>query len=195
MKTNLRACSRQALLSIAIVGGITVLGPAAQAQCSKFSPRPVAWQALPLFAASPLGDLPAASTGTPEPRARGGNVSIVGLWKMTFTSGGQVVDQAFEVFHEDGTELMVDTSAPASGNVCVGVWAKTDGLTFQLNHPSWTFNDQGILNGTAAIKLNLTISPDGNQVSGTFTVDVFTLAGTNILHETGTVAGQRVNVQ
>jgi hypothetical protein len=194
MKTNFRARSRQALLSIAIVSGITMLGPAAQAQCSRFSPRPVAWQALPLFVTSPLGDLP-ASAGTTEPRARGGNVSIVGLWKMTFTSGGQVVDQAFEVFHDDGTELMVDTSAPSSGNVCVGVWAKTDGLTFQLNHPSWTFNDQGILNGTATIKLSLTITPDGNQVTGTFTVDVLTLAGTNILHETGTVAGQRVSVQ
>ena len=161
----------------------------ASAQCSNMSPRGgVAWTSE---AAMPdTGQ----SLSKIHPLAQGGNASIVGLWKTTFTSGGQVVDQAWEVFHSDGTEIMVDTSAPASDNVCVGVWAKTDGLQVKLNHPSWTFDDKGNLNGTAAIKMDLTIDPNGNSFIGTFTVDVFDLSGNTLLHLAGSVSGKRVMV-
>lgn len=160
-----------------------------QAQCSSMSPRPfVAWQ----NEAATVAPAPALSARAELPE-HGSNASIVGLWKTTFTSGGQVVDQAFEIFHSDGTEMMVDTAPPASDNVCVGVWAQVSGLGVKLNHPSWTFDDKGTLNGTAAIKMNLTLDPHGASFTGTFTVDVFDLAGNNLMHLTGTVAGKRIS--
>ena len=174
------------LIFAALLTGATVSSNL-QAQCSSMAPRPfVAWQseAISLPAAPALS----ARAELPE---RGANASIVGLWKTTFTSGGEVVDQAFEVFHSDGTEMMVDTAPPASDNVCVGVWAAT-GQGVKLNHPSWTFDDKGVLNGTAAIKMNLTLDPHGSSFTGTFTVDVFDLAGNTLVHLTGTVAAKRI---
>src|SRR5215475_7071732 len=32
--------------------------------------------------------------------------SIVGLWNVTFSSGGQVVDVAYDAWHSDGTEIL-----------------------------------------------------------------------------------------
>ena len=49
---------------------------------------------------------------------------IVGLWKVTFTSGGQVTDVGFDAWHSDGTETLNDVS-PISHNVCLGVWKQT----------------------------------------------------------------------
>lgn len=161
------------------------LNPSLYAQCSSMVARPfVAWQNE-----APVAPAFSARAEMPE---RGSNASIVGLWKTTFTSGGQVVDQAFEIFHSDGTEMMVDTAPPASDNVCVGVWALATSLGVKLNHPSWTFDDKGTLNGTAAIKMNLTLDPHGASFTGAFTVDVFDLAGNNLMHLSGTVAGKRI---
>jgi hypothetical protein len=183
-------------LALAVFTGCAFFTSTAHAQCSAMKPKSaIAWQAVqaynPFFASPAL--VPDASIGK-TPQARGGDPSIVGLWRVTFTSAGQVVDQAFEVFHGDGTEMMVDTSAPASDNVCVGIWAQVNGLEFKLNHLSWTFDDLGNLNGTATIKLDVNLDPNSNLFKGTFTVDVFALTGAVVLHLDGTVAGQRVTV-
>ena len=153
--------------------------------------KPIAVPAYnPMFLAGPRAPL----ANRPVRQARGGDPSIVGLWQTNFTSGGQVVDQAYEVFHSDGTEMMVDTSAPASDNVCVGVWAQVDGLEFKLNHVSWTFDDQGNLNGTATIALDVTLDANSNIFTGSFTVDVYDLKGAVLEHLIGTVAAKRVTV-
>jgi hypothetical protein len=159
---------------------------------SNMSPKTaVAWNHLPSYAPAIRA---LAAPVRPEDDSRAADQSIVGLWKVTFFFDGQVVDQAFEVFHSDGTELMNDTAPPASGNVCVGVWANTDGRTVKLNHPSWTFDAAGNLNGTATIKTSITLDHTGNSFSGTFTVDVFSLTGVNLQHLAGTVSGQRILV-
>jgi hypothetical protein len=116
------------------------------------------------------------------------------MWKVTFSSGGAAVDQAFEVFHSDGTELMVDTAPPATGNVCTGVWARIDGVNFKLNHPSWTFDDKCNVTGTAIIKVNILLDTNSNNFTGTFTVDILNNAGSPLQHLTGTVAAQRINI-
>jgi hypothetical protein len=189
MKTNFLG---RPILHVAIVTACTAFTSTAHAQCSSMSPKTaVAWQNLPSYA-------PDIRALAPHERADDGsdsaNSSIVGLWKVTFVSGGQVVDQAFEVFHSDGTEIMIDTAPPASDNVCVGVWAKTGGPTVKLNHPSWTFDANGNLNGTATIKVSVAVDHTGNNFAGTFTVDVFTLTGANVFHLEGTVSGQRITV-
>jgi len=174
--------------------GLALAAPAVHAQCALMSPRTaIAWNALPDGQLPAFAHAPAPRLAQPVAQAHG-DPSIVGLWKVTFSAGNVVVDQAFETFHSDGTELMVDTAAPASGNVCVGVWAKIDGVNYKLNHPSWTFDDKGNLNGTAVIKINVLLDPNSNSFTGTFTVDVMSLSGTVLEHLTGTVAAQRVNV-
>jgi len=94
---------------------------------------------------------PAAQDAQPSPAPSDRNVpaSIVGLWQVTYSSGGTVTDMAFEVFHSDGTEMLNDITPPAEGNVCLGVWTQTGSTTFKLTHPSWTFDANGNLTATA----------------------------------------------
>lgn len=193
MTSNFSIPLPRPLLTLTVLVGLTFCLSVAHAQCGKMTPRTaIAWTALPDNTAPHFR--PAARTDITDPTAHAGDNQIVGLWKVTFSSGGQVVDQAFETFHSDGTEIMVDTAPPASGNVCTGVWERAQGLTFRLNHPSWTFDDQGNVNGTAIIRLTVVVTPNGNNFSGTFTVDVLNTAGTVLEHLNGTVAAQRVSV-
>jgi len=189
MKTNLTALVGRAFLTTTFVTVCTVVAIPAHAQCSKMSPKTaIAWTAIPEY--NPMF----LRSQKPAPQAKGGTPSIVGLWQVNFTAGGQVVDQAYEIFHGDGTEMMVDTAPPASDNVCIGVWAQVDGLQVKLNHVSWTFDDKGNLNGTATIKLDVTIDANSNIFTGTFTVDVFDLHGAIVDHEIGTVAAKRITI-
>lgn len=123
-----------------------------------------------------------------------GNASIVGLWKTTFISGGQVVDQGFDQWNSDGTEILNDTPPPATGNVCLGVWVKSGENSVKLKHPSWTFDANGNLTGTAIIREQVSVDPKGNTYKGTFTVDVFDLAGNPVFHLAGTLKGERITV-
>jgi hypothetical protein len=118
--------------------------------------------------------------------------AIVGLWLTTFTSGGQTVDQGFDVWTSDGTEFLNDTPPPATGNVCFGVWQKTGPNTFVLKHPSWTFDGQGNLNGTAIIRETVSVDMNLNSFKGTFSVDLYTLNNVNVGHFTGTISATRI---
>ena len=119
--------------------------------------------------------------------------SIVGLWHVTFVSDGQVTDEGFDQWSSDGTEILNDNPPPSTGAVCLGVWAKS-GSVFQLKHPSWTFDDSGNLTGTAIIQERLMLADDGQTYQGSFTVDVYDLSGSVLLHLEGDVAAERITV-
>lgn len=129
-----------------------------------------------------------------KPKAENDAFSIVGVWNVNFVSGGVSVDQGFDLWSSDGTEVLNDTPPPATGNVCVGVWIKTAETTFKLKHVSWTFDAGGNLNGTAIIRETVTLGSGADSYQGPFTVDVFDLSGKNLMHFDGTVTGFRVKV-
>src|SRR6202030_2305758 len=67
-----------------------------------------------------------ARPATQESNAQNGEEpTIVGLWDTRLMSNNQLFDEGFEQFNSDGTEILNDIPPPASGNVCLGVWAKT----------------------------------------------------------------------
>jgi len=119
---------------------------------------------------------------------------IVGLWNVTFTSGGQTVDVAFDVWHSDGTEILNDYTNPIEGNVCLGVWKQTGPRTFKLKHPSWSFDTNGNLLGTVIIRETVTLSPDCNQYKGEYTYDIYDTSGTFVNEYTGSIAATRIQV-
>jgi hypothetical protein len=136
-----------------------------------------------------------ASGAEATPRADDGQgASIVGLWKSTFTSGGQVVDQGFDQWSSDGTEILNDDPAPATGNVCLGVYVKSGPSTYKLKHPSWTFDAAGNLTGAAIIREQVTVAPGGNSYKGPFTIDIYDLSGNHLAHFSGTITAQRITV-
>jgi hypothetical protein len=176
------------LLFTTVILGAALTTPAlAQCGASMIGPKAtVAYQALPqarLF----TQELKKADSSP-----AGG--SMVGLWKVAFVSSGFVVDQAFDAWHSDGTETLNDTPPPSSGNVCLGVWSQK-GNIYKLNHPSWTFDGNGNLTGTAVIREQVTVDSHGNSFSGTFTVDVYDLSNNLLYHLSGTVSGDRITAE
>jgi len=118
--------------------------------------------------------------------------SIVGLWNVTFTSGGQTVDVAFDAWHSDGTEILNDYTNPIEGNVCLGVWTQTGPRTYVLKHPSWSFDTSGNLLGTVWIHENLILSPDCNSYHGNYTYDVYDATGAFVVEYTGQISATRI---
>jgi hypothetical protein len=136
--------------------------------------------------------------GLPQPEAEArpadlGNspASVVGLWQVTYSSGGAVVDMAFEVFHSDGTEMLNDITPPAEGNVCLGVWVQVEARNYRLNHPSWVFDANGNLTGTAVFDVHITMG-EANTLSGTYSLTYYDTHGAKGTVYTGTLAATRV---
>ena len=118
--------------------------------------------------------------------------SIVGLWNVKFTSGGEVVDVAFDAWHSDQTEILNDYTPPAEGNVCLGVWQQVGVNTYKLKHPSWSFDINGNLLGTVVIRETVKVSSNGNSYSGTYAYDIYDVNGDFLEEFTGTIAATRI---
>lgn len=122
------------------------------------------------------------------------NGAIVGLWHTYLSVGGQVIDEAFDMFNYGGTEMMVDTAAPATDNVCNGVWVQTGPLTYRVTHPSFFFDMTGTLQGTVIIRSVITLDRPAGKLTGTVTVDVFDNNSKLVDHQEGAVlTGTRIN--
>jgi len=121
--------------------------------------------------------------------------SIVGLWNVTFTSGGETVDVAFDAWHSDGTEILNDYTNPIEGNVCLGVYEQTGPRTYVLKHPSWAFDTSGNLLGTVVIHEIVQLSNDCNSYHGSYKYDVYDTTGAFVVEYTGQVSATRIKPQ
>jgi len=119
--------------------------------------------------------------------------AIVGLWQVTLTAGGEVIDVGFDAWHADGTETLNDVS-PISHNVCLGVWKQTGRRTFELKHPAFRYDAAGNYIGTLILRETNVVNRAGDRFSGTFTIEFFDLAGTSIFMGAGEIVGERVTV-
>jgi len=181
--------------TLAVVALCTVFAANGMAQCgvSMNSRIPVVMPEAVSRPQTPSQDVQkGAAADAEKPRAANDAFTIVGLWNVNFISGGQSVDQGFDQWNSDGTEILNDTPPPATGNVCLGVWTKTGPSTYKLKHPSWTFDAAGNLNGTAVIRETITLGAGADSFQGPFTVDVFDLTGKNLMHLEGTITGLRI---
>jgi hypothetical protein len=119
--------------------------------------------------------------------------SIVGLWSVTLTSGGSVIDFGYDAWHADGTETLTDAS-PISHNVCLGVWKQTGRRTVQLKHPALRFDPSGNVIGTLILRETNVLNRAGDRFTGTFTIEFFDLNGVSVFIGTGEIVGERVTV-
>ncbi len=181
----------------AVVCGITLgtpavacTGPKSAANGAALSSRVLSLRNLGMLAPPKLG----ARNGKDEqPQADALNPTIVGLWQVMDTENGQPIDLSFEVYHSDGTEILIDQTPPPEGNVCIGTWVQTGALTYKLTHPALNFDMNGNYIGTVMIKEVVTLDRNGYQFSGTYTVDVFDLTGSATGHFEGQFIGSRVD--
>ncbi len=129
-----------------------------------------------------------------------GQPSIVGMWHVVFTAqtmNGDPVNLLFDnsvvVWHSDGTEIMNSSRPAQDGNFCMGVWAQTGRLKYDLNHIPWQGNDPtGNPQGGAQLIEHVTLSPDGNHYSGTFTFTAYDTSGNPGPSYTGVFTAKRI---
>ena len=202
MKTkfwNFISCIGAAALAFAVL-------PGASAQCglpSKLA-KPMNWH--PQNGAVRPSLVRTALNGEEEQEP-----SIVGMWHVIFTaqtsngepiSGGLVVDNAVAVWHSDGTEIMNSARAAQDGNFCLGVWERTGVRSYYLNHIPWQGNADpppptpqdiiGPAEDGVQILEKVTLSPDGNSFSGTFTLQAYDTTGTVVQTFTGVLSAKRI---
>lgn len=124
-----------------------------------------------------------------------GQRSIVGMWSVTLTAtGGAPFDWGYQVWHDDGTEIMNSGSrAPATENFCLGVWEQSGLFTYKLNHFALSYDAaSGALNAKVNIKETVSVNAKGDTMSGPFTADIYSPAGALLQHIAGQIVGQRV---
>ena len=134
--------------------------------------------------------------------------SIVGMWHVLFTAQTMngsaipdtVIDNALSVWHNDHTEIMNSVRPPQDGNFCLGVWQQTGKSSFYLNHfawfanqfPNYTNNGIGDPVGPTRFTERVTVSPDGNHFTGTFTLTAYDTRGNVTITFTGALSGTRI---
>jgi len=123
--------------------------------------------------------------------------SIVGMWSVTFVSGGTQIDFGYSQWHSDGTEFLNSgTRAPATQNYCLGVWKQVGRNAYKLNHWALSYDMSGNLNAKVNIKELVKLTQGGNAMAGTFSIQAYDPnTGDPLGPETdGDIAGTRVTV-
>ncbi len=119
--------------------------------------------------------------------------TVVGLWNSEFLGADGSDFKGFDSFYIDGNELLIDNSAPATDNVCSGVWERTGSRTYVVNHPSWDFDLSGNLIGIVVISETVTVDENGNKFKGSGSVTVYDPTLSTIEYQTtGTFTGTRI---
>jgi len=121
-----------------------------------------------------------------------GNHSIVGLWHVTYTSGGELFYEAFDEWHSDGTEIESANASPIEGNVCMGAWRQADGGTVHLNHVGWTFDQFGDSTGTFTLTETNKVGLNGNTYTGGFDYKAYDADGNLVFELTGKLTATRI---
>ena len=138
----------------------------------------------------------------------GGNAAIVGMWHVFFTANKMngspipdtVIDNALSVWHSDHTEIMNSVRPPQDGNFCLGVWKQTGISKFYLNHFAWyanqfpndTNNGIGDPVGPTHFTETVTVSPDRNHFTGSFTLTAYDTQGNITISFSGSLSGTRI---
>jgi hypothetical protein len=138
----------------------------------------------------------AGSPEAPDREKNASNITVLGLWKEIYFSGGVLNDVGFGHFNAGGTELINDVGAlDAGNNFCIGAWKKVGPRHYDVVHPFFVFDDSGKKAiGVAIETVHIVVSQDGNRFRGKWTQDNYDLSGNLIpgFHFDGTVRGTRI---
>ena len=121
--------------------------------------------------------------------------SMVGLWHIQFTVGGQTIQEAYQLWNVGGTEVHNPNVDPRSGNVCLGVWRHVAHGAYKLAHRVWSYDASGNFMGTIHLTETVTVGQGGNTHSGSFILDFYDPSGTFQFEVAGNVAGERISVE
>jgi hypothetical protein len=122
--------------------------------------------------------------------------SIVGLWQVVYTPvvSSTPITVSFKEWHSDGTEFENIWLAPVGGDICFGAWKTIAPRTVHTHHIGWIFATPGATATNYFIQDETdTVSRDGKTYTGTYKMQVYSLAGAKEGPETdGTIAATRI---
>ena len=122
---------------------------------------------------------------------------IVGFWRVKYVlPDGSVLDDAYQQWHSDGTEIHNSAGPAAQGNICLGIWKKTGRSHYTLNHFYLGWDPAtNTLQARVQIHEEVDLDRSGDNQSGTFTIDDYDLEGNLLGHFQGTVHATRITVK
>jgi hypothetical protein len=190
---NLKGLLHMVTATLGVVALSVAFVPNAHAGCGN-TPGSVGALNANLLSSGKSASAPAHAA--PQPAGS----DIVGMWEIELVAmnipnappEGIVIDHGYSQWHSDGTEIMNSSRAPATGNFCLGVWKRTGGSTYSLNHRVLSFNPDGTPEGPGSLREVITVDRSGNTLSGTFTFDQFDTLGNLKFHLEGVVRGTRI---
>jgi hypothetical protein len=123
-----------------------------------------------------------------------GQHSLTGSWDAVTTEDG--TGQASPTlinFNRSGTTI----ATPPSNNVSSanGSWKKTGARSFAATSKFFIYNAGGNVDLVATSNAEYELSQDGQEFTSTFETDIRTLGGVLIATVTGTITGERINVE
>jgi hypothetical protein len=192
--TIITTTTRRRLVAAALLAILPAFAGQARAACfTEPGGRPLQLAQTARFAPQPADT---TQSGPSSVSAKPG--AITGMWLTEFLlgQGPDRFDQGFQVFHADGTEVMLSNGLPPSlGNVCLGVWDQS-GRRIRLRHVAWNWDAEGRLTGTFIMLASLRVDHRGKVFDGTWSADSYDLSNTVIpeLHAEGVVRGTRILV-
>ncbi|HTV51619.1 MAG TPA: hypothetical protein VME21_10535 [Steroidobacteraceae bacterium] len=199
----------------ALLGAAALLPQSARAGCLDYkAPKAVSWQTPAEY----FGSLRIVRISTQEGASDedawswewdARRAPIVGLWAFRYYSKGNlttlgipdgtVLDGGNTLWYADGNENTVSgVRAPATGDVCLGIWKRTGESTYELNHIGLSWDPvHNVPAGPAFIKQYVTLSSDKNSYKGTFTIRQLDPDGKTLSTPapiTGTIVATRVTI-
>ena len=78
--------------------------------------------------------------------------------------------------------------------MCLGVWKYVGHNTYKLKHPALLWDANGVWIGYRILRQTITLAPDGNSFTGTWSNDRTDINGNILVHIDADIAGARVDV-
>jgi hypothetical protein len=131
-------------------------------------------------------------SATAQPK--GGPHSVEGAWQISITlpNGFPYCGPAGALATHDG--LVIAESCYASEGAGYGVWERKENGQFAITFIGNSFGPDGTVAGRYRVRATVTLSADGNSVSGQYNTDFFDNAGNPAGSISGALSGVRVQL-
>jgi len=142
---------------------------------------------------SSCASLEATTSGSSPNRVVTSKPTLVGAWEVT-VSRARGVGKNLLTFSSDGTFFRSgDTHPVLSGGH--GAWKLVGPNLYNASYVAFTFDQSGKWVGVNRNNLQLSVSPDGNEFTGTVKSSIRDLQDNEICTGTSPLAGKRIQVQ
>jgi hypothetical protein len=140
---------------------------------------------------------PASSRLNAKEQGHGADKTVVGSWFVTVTPSVMPAFVGLITSSADGglietNALTLASSLESPGH---GQWIRIKPGRYAMTFVNLEVNPDGSFAGTGKVRSTVTLDPSGNELSGTFQVDIFDPNGVLLFSDSGTVSATRIEVE